>query len=42
MAAAQVNLGVMYSLGNGVAKNYIQAHMLANIASANGAKNGVD
>ena len=35
-ALAQYNLGVMYLKGNGVHQNYISAHVLFNLASANG------
>ena len=37
---AQLNLGVMYALGQGVLKDYVYAHMWGNIASSNGNENG--
>ena len=39
-ADAQLNLGLMYYLGNGVLEDFALAHMWANIAAANGSKNG--
>ncbi len=39
-ASAQYNLGVMYDNGQGVAQDYIQAHMWFNIAGANGYEDG--
>ncbi len=35
-AAAQHNLGVMYSFGRGVPQDYVQAHMWFNLAAAQG------
>jgi TPR repeat protein len=34
--AAQKNLSLVYSKGNGVAKDLIKAHMWANLAAASG------
>ena len=33
---AQFNLGVMYREGQGVAQNYVTAHMWANLVASNG------
>ena len=41
VAKAQYNLGVMYSQGEGVLKDYVHAHMWANIAASEGNKNAV-
>jgi TPR repeat protein len=35
-AAAQYNLGVMYSFGRGVPQDYVQAYMWFNLAAAQG------
>jgi TPR repeat protein len=35
-ASAQRNLGVMYAFGKGILKDYVYAHMWANIAAMNG------
>jgi len=35
-AYAEINLGVMYANGQGVAQNYVRAHMWFNLAAANG------
>ena len=37
-AFAQLNLGVMYHNAQGVARDYVQAHMWFNIGAANGNK----
>jgi len=37
-AKAQSGLGFMYSLGQGVPQDYLQAHMWANLAAAQGDK----
>ena len=39
-ADAQTNLGVMYGIGEGVIQSNVIAHMLANLAGAQGNKNG--
>jgi TPR repeat protein len=39
-AIAQTNLGGMYAFGQGVLKDYVYAHMWANIAAMNGNENG--
>ena len=39
-ADAQTNLGVMYENGNGVIQSNVIAHMLFNLASAQGHENG--
>ncbi|MGK2959439.1 MAG: tetratricopeptide repeat protein [Acidimicrobiales bacterium] len=33
-ARAQYNLGIMYAKGQGVAQDYVQAHMWSNLATA--------
>jgi TPR repeat protein len=40
-ALAQYNLGVMYANGQGVPQDYVQAHMWANLAAAQGNKSAV-
>ncbi|WP_140413832.1 sel1 repeat family protein [Bathymodiolus platifrons methanotrophic gill symbiont] len=40
-AKAQYNLGVMYTEGEGVIKDYKQAYMYANISSYNGSKEAI-
>jgi hypothetical protein len=40
-ADAQLNLGVMYGQGQGVAQDYIQAHMWFNLAGASGNADGI-
>ena len=37
-AAAQTNLGIMYANGDGVAQDYVTAHMWFNIAAASGSE----
>jgi uncharacterized protein len=37
---AQTNLGSMYALGKGVIKDWVYAHMWANLGASNGSKGG--
>jgi len=42
LAVAQLNLGIMYDTGQGVAKDLIQAHAWLNLAGANGEESAYD
>ena len=41
LALAQFNLGFMYGQGEGVPKDYVLAHMWANLAAAQGNENAI-
>ena len=41
-ALAQTRLGGMYAQGQGVLRDYVHAHMWANIAASSGDKNAVE